>query len=94
MRLSLAYTLVASALFAGGTFENHLNSPLPTWIVFGLAVLLATGLAPRWAALLVALWMRYIVPVNLFGKWFFSGEMAGRRSRCSPGGCPSDTPTT
>ncbi|MBI4545145.1 MAG: hypothetical protein HY703_08125 [Gemmatimonadetes bacterium] len=79
LRLSLAYTLVASALFAGGVLDNHLNSTLPRWMVLGLGVLLAAGLAPRWAAVLVALWLLYVVPVNLFSQWFFPGLDAVKR---------------
>ena len=72
-RLSLAYTLIASALFAGGVFNNHLNTTLPVVFVLLVGVLLGAGILPRWVMLLVAVWMLTLLPVNIFAKGLFSG---------------------
>ena len=72
-RLSTAYTLIASALFAGGVFNNHLNTTLPVVLVLLVGVLLGAGIIPRWVMLLVAVWMLTLLPVNIFAKGLFSG---------------------
>ena len=72
-RLSLAYTLIASAVFSGGVFSNHLNNTLPIIVVLLVGVLLAVGALPRWVMLLVAVWMLTLLPVNIFAKGLFSG---------------------
>jgi len=72
-RVSLAYTLIASALFAGGVFNNHLNTTLPVVLVLMTGVLLGVGVLPRWVMLLVAVWMLTLLPVNIFAKGLFSG---------------------
>jgi len=73
IRLSLAYPLIASALFSGGVLNNHLNTTLPAELVLATGVLLAVGVLPRWAMLLVGLWMLYVLPVNLFAKGLYTG---------------------
>lgn len=73
IRLSLAFTLVTSALFAGGLFDNHLNTTLPKLLVLILGLLLALGVYPRWLAGLVAMWMLYLVAANLVAKGLFPG---------------------
>ncbi|NIO06986.1 MAG: hypothetical protein GTO40_02945 [Deltaproteobacteria bacterium] len=78
-RLSLAYTLVASALFPGGVFSNHLNNTLPTLLVFVVGALLAVGVLPRWVMVVVAIWMLTLLPVNIFAKGLFSGLDSTKR---------------
>ncbi len=68
VRLSTAYALIASALFSGGVFANHLNSTLPVVIVLLLGIALAAGLFPRWTMGIVFLWLLYVVATNLGGK--------------------------
>jgi uncharacterized membrane protein YphA (DoxX/SURF4 family) len=73
IRLSLAFTLVTSALFAGGLFDNHLNTTLPKLLVLILGLLLAIGVYPRWLAGLVAVWMLYLIAANLVAKGLLPG---------------------
>ena len=73
IRLSLAYTFLASAIFTGGAMSNHLNSTLPLPIVFLLGLLLAVGIFPKWIMGIAFLWMLYLMPVNLFEKGFYMG---------------------
>ena len=73
VRLSTAYALLASALFPGGVFANHLNSTLPIWIVLVLGVALAAGLLPRWTMGIVFLWLLYVVMANMTGKGLLPG---------------------
>jgi uncharacterized membrane protein YphA (DoxX/SURF4 family) len=73
IRLSLAFTLVTSALFAGGVFDNHLNATLPRILVLILGLLLAVGVYPRSLAGLVAVWMLYLIGANLAAKGLFPG---------------------
>jgi uncharacterized membrane protein YphA (DoxX/SURF4 family) len=73
LRFSLGFTLVTSALFTGGLFDNHLNTTLPGVAVLVMGVLLVSGVYPRWAAGLVAAWMLYLVAANLVAKGFFPG---------------------
>ena len=73
IRLSLAYTFLASAIFSGGVLSNHLNTTLPLVAVFLLGVLLAVGVFPKWIMAIVLLWMIYLLPVNLFAKGFYMG---------------------
>lgn len=73
VRLSLAYPLLASAIFSGGVFENPLNTTLPGGIVFLLGLLLAAGLLARWVSLLLALWMLYLLPAHVAAEGLFLG---------------------
>jgi len=73
IRLSLAYPLLASALFFGGVLDNPLNTTLPVGLVFIAGVLLAVGVLPRWLMLLVCLWMLYILLATLSSKGFLLG---------------------
>jgi uncharacterized membrane protein YphA (DoxX/SURF4 family) len=73
VRLSTAYALIASALFSGGVFANHLNSTLPVVIVLLLGIALAAGLFPRWTMGIVFLWLLYVVATNLGGKGVLLG---------------------
>ena len=73
IRLSLAFTLVASALFTGRVFGNHLNTTLPTLLVLVLGLLLALGVYPRWVAGLLGVWMLYLVAANLLAKGLVPG---------------------
>lgn len=73
LRLSLAYPLLVSALFAGGVFDNPLNTTLPVVLVLILGVLLTAGVIPRWAMGFLLLWMVYLLPVNLVAHGVFPG---------------------
>jgi len=73
IRLSLAYPLIASALFSGGVLDNHLNTTLPVGVVLLMGIALGAGLFPRWATLLIFLWMLYVIPGNLFSQGLFPG---------------------
>lgn len=73
IRLSLAFTLLASALFSGGVMSNHLNDTLPLPLVFALGALLALGIAPRWVAAAVALWMLLLIPSELVAEGLMAG---------------------
>ncbi|MBI4513665.1 MAG: hypothetical protein HY702_06085 [Gemmatimonadetes bacterium] len=73
VRLSLAYTLMASALFSGGAFSHHLNTTLPLVVVLLMGVSLAAGVFPRWTMILVFVWMLYLLPTNLLAKGLLPG---------------------
>jgi uncharacterized membrane protein YphA (DoxX/SURF4 family) len=73
IRLSLAFTLLTSAIFAGGPFNNHLNSTLPRLLVLLLGLLLVFGIYSRWVAGLLAMWMLYLVATNLVAKGLLPG---------------------
>lgn len=73
IRLSLAYTLIASTLFTGGVFSNHLNSSLPVLAVFLAGLALAVGIFPRWVMTLLFVWMLYLIVGNLFGRGMLAG---------------------
>lgn len=73
IRLSLAFTLVASAIFGGGLFDNHLNTTLPRLMVLIIGLLLVIGVYPRWLTGIVAIWMLYLVATNLVTKGLFPG---------------------
>ena len=79
MRLSLAYTLLTSAVFASGPFANHLNSTLPLIAVFILGALLALGLRPHWVMGLVAVWMLYVVATAIGDKGLYFGLDSAKR---------------
>ncbi|MEM8642080.1 MAG: DUF2652 domain-containing protein [Cyanobacteria bacterium P01_G01_bin.54] len=71
LRLSLSYTLIASALFTEGIMTNPLNTTLPLWLVGLLGLALGLGLVSRWAAAAVALWLFGVVGYTVwaFGIW-------------------------
>ena len=79
MRLSLAYTLLASAIFASGPFANHLNTTLPVVVVLLLGVLLAVGVRPHWIMGLLGVWMLYVVGMSLAAKGFYFGLDSAKR---------------
>ena len=65
IRLSLAYTLLASVLFTDGVFANPLNTTLPLWLVLTLGLVFLTGILPRWSMLFFFFWMSYVLLFNL-----------------------------
>ena len=79
IRLSLAYTLLTSAVFASGPFANHLNTTLPIAIVFVFGALLAVGLRPHWVMGLLGLWMLYIVVTSIGAKGIYFGLDSAKR---------------
>ncbi len=79
IRLSLAFTLISSALFTGGVMDTHLNTTLPVLIVLVLGVLLAAGVAPRWVAAAVTLWMLYIILAGLITRGLLGGIDSTKR---------------
>lgn len=79
VRLSLAFTLITSALFFGGVLDNHLNTTLPLVLVLVIGGLLGAGIFPRWVMLIVFLWMLYLLPADLFEKGLFSGLDSTKR---------------
>lgn len=68
IRLGVAYTLAASALFFGGVLDNPLNTTLPIALVFVMGVALAAGVFPRWLMLTVGLWMFYLLLTSMVSK--------------------------
>jgi uncharacterized membrane protein YphA (DoxX/SURF4 family) len=79
IRLSLAYTLLTSAVFASGPFANHLNTTLPIVVVFLLGALLALGLRPQWVMGLIAFWMLYVVITSIGAKGVYFGLDSAKR---------------
>lgn len=79
VRLSLAFTLLASALFSGGVMGNHLNSTVPWIVPAALGLGLAAGIAPRWMMAAVILWMLYLVSANLLTHGLFAGLDSTKR---------------
>ena len=79
MRLSLAYTLLTSAVFASGPFANHLNTTLPIVVVFLLGALLALGLRPQWVMGVIAVWMLYVVITSIGAKGIYFGLDSAKR---------------
>lgn len=73
IRLSLAFTILASAVFTGGVMGSHLNETLPAPIVFALGLLLVAGLAPRFAAAAFVLWMGVVIPVEIAAEGLLGG---------------------
>lgn len=73
IRLSLAYPLIASALFSGGVLNDPLNTTLPSGMALVLGVLLAVGVMPHWMMLVLGLWMLYVVPESLWAKGLLAG---------------------
>lgn len=73
VRLSLAFTLLASALFTGGVMANHLNETLPAPFVLALGLLLLAGVAPRFAAAAFVLWMGVVIPVEIVAEGLLGG---------------------
>lgn len=73
IRLSLAFTLLASAVFTGGVMANHLNETLPVPIVLALGVLLLAGVAPRFAAAAFVMWMGVVIPVEIVAEGLLGG---------------------
>jgi len=55
IRLSLAYTLLASSLFSGGVFNNNLNTTLPVFPVGLMGVLFVVGLVSCWVMVVFSL---------------------------------------
>ena len=79
LRLSLAFTLLTSAVFADGPFANHLNSTLPIGMVFVMGALLAVGLRPHWIMGIVSLWMLYVVATSIGAKGIYFGLDSAKR---------------
>ncbi len=73
IRFSLAYPLIASALFAGGVFDNPLNTTVPRGLVLLVGLLLAAGVLPRGVMLAIALWILVLLPAALATKGIFQG---------------------
>jgi uncharacterized membrane protein YphA (DoxX/SURF4 family) len=73
IRLSVAFPLLASAVFSGGVLNNPLNTTLPNPLVFLLGVLLAAGVFPRWILAFVFLWLLYPLAGSLMSKGIFWG---------------------
>jgi len=73
IRMSLAYTLIDSALFSGGVFDNHLNTSLPVVVVLLMGFLIAVGIFPRRVMVLIFVWMLYLILMNLIVKGIFPG---------------------
>ncbi|ETX04835.1 MAG: hypothetical protein ETSY2_26480 [Candidatus Entotheonella gemina] len=79
IRLSLAFTLLTSAVFASGPFANHLNTTLPLVMVLVMGALLAVGLRPHWIMGLLALWMLYVVAASMGAKGVYFGLDSAKR---------------
>jgi hypothetical protein len=75
----MAYTLIASALFVGGVFNNPLNTTLPIELVFLLGILLGLGVFPRWVMLPIFLWMLYVIGASVVDKGIYWGLEAVKR---------------
>jgi uncharacterized membrane protein YphA (DoxX/SURF4 family) len=79
IRLSLAYTLLASAVFVHGPFANPLTTTLPVVLVGLMGVLLAAGVGPQWLMALLFVWMLYVLPAQMLAKGLFGGLDAAKR---------------
>ncbi len=79
LRLSLAFTLLTSAVFASGPFANHLNTTLPIVMVLVMGALLAVGLRPHWIMGVLALWMLYVVATSIGAKGIYFGLDSAKR---------------
>jgi uncharacterized membrane protein YphA (DoxX/SURF4 family) len=79
LRLSLAYPLVAAAVFSSGPFANPLNTTVPVVVVLLIGVLLAAGVYPRWVAGLLGLWMVYVVAASMLTQGAYFGLDAAKR---------------
>lgn len=79
IRLSLAFTLLTSAVFASGPFANHLNTTLPIAMVLVMGALLAVGLRPHWIMGLLAVWMLYVVVTSIGAKGVYFGLDSAKR---------------
>ncbi len=79
IRLSLAYTFLASALFSEGVFSNPLNSTLPLELIFLLGIFLVLGIFPRWVMLPVVLWMLYLLGASMLDSGIYAGLEALKR---------------
>ncbi len=79
IRLSLAFTLLTSAVFASGPFANHLNTTLPIVMVLAMGALLAVGLRPHWIMGLLALWMLYVIATSIGAKGIYFGLDSAKR---------------
>jgi len=72
-RLSLAFTFITSSLFAGGPFDNVLNTFLPRPVLFLLGLLLAGGLFVRGVAGVTILWLAVVIVNALVAKGLLLG---------------------
>lgn len=79
IRLSLAFTLIASTLVTVDPFVNPLNSTLPIFMVLGLGLLLAFGILPRWTAGALMAWMLFVVINSLMAKGLIAGLEGTKR---------------
>jgi uncharacterized membrane protein YphA (DoxX/SURF4 family) len=79
IRLSLAFTLLTSAVFASGPFANPLNTTLPIVAVFALGLFLVAGLRPHWIMGVVAAWMLYIILSRIGAKGVYFGLDSAKR---------------
>jgi uncharacterized membrane protein YphA (DoxX/SURF4 family) len=79
IRLSLAYTLLASVVFVREPFANPLNTTLPVVLVGLMGVLLAVGVRPQWLMALLCVWMLYVLPAQMLAKGLFGGLDAAKR---------------
>ena len=73
IRVGMAYTLAASALFADGVFANPMNTSLPQPILLTLALLLAAGLGARYLMGGIVVWLLVIA----IGKFASLGLLIG-----------------
>ncbi len=79
IRLSLAYTLIASALFTSGVMGNPLNTTLPVELVFLLGLFLGIGVVPRWVMLPILVWLLWILAGSVMDMGIFWGFEAVKR---------------
>lgn len=79
IRLSLAYTLLASAVFADGVFANPLNTTLPILLVLLLGLVLLIGVYSPWVMALIGLWMVFILGEQILAKGIYFGLDAAKR---------------
>jgi hypothetical protein len=79
LRLSLAYPLLASAVFHSAPFTNPLNTTVPVVVVLVLGVLLAAGVYPQWLMGLLSLWMGYVVAASMLTQGAYVGLDAAKR---------------
>lgn len=73
VRVSLAFTMVVSAVFSGGVLSNPLNTTLPVLLVLALGVALAAGIVPRWITAFVSIWMLYVIATTLWAQGWLVG---------------------
>ncbi len=79
IRLSLAYTLIMSALFISAPLDNPLNTTLPLGYVLGFGGLLILGVFPRGVMFIVSGWLLIVLGSSVYHQGFYLGVEGVKR---------------